>query len=605
MFLMLNATTYSTMLTLSSICQRRYRLLAVLCCGLSLTWMAEGAVKTWDGSSSGSWSVNANWTGNVRPVSGDDVVFPPGAFNQVNTNNLTGLQPNSITFTGSGYDIRGNAVTLAAGIAGQHTSGLNKVWLDCTIAADQSFDVLNGAASMEMNGDVDLGASRLTLNVTGNLEMGGGISGSGGVSKNGSGTARFDVAYLGPLIPLVGGRPNTYTGRTYVFAGTLELRKTRGIAIIGGRFITISDIAIAGDLTIGSSSVGPDVVRFDDFGGQIADAVSIAITPAGLLDLHNQSDSIGPLTMEGGQITTGSGVLTLLDDMTAKSVAVGTYPHTEIHGRLNLNTTRTFTAFSGNYSPALRIYATIGGAGGLTKTGLNSLYLMSSNSYSGTTTISQGQIMVQDSSSLGSTSGGTIVNNGAGLVLRGVDVGTESLNLAGPGATVAGAVWSVNLATSSWAGPITLDENSTIGVVGSTSRLVLSGTISGPGDLTKLGEGTLIFSGASANSYAGDTYVNEGTLELAKPGGLAISSGILTIGTGSGAAESVAVREMQAYQIGSVSAVVNADGLLDLNGSSARTNAAKTDRSPAGAGSFCAGESRARLRRTKAPGQPR
>lgn len=536
--------------------------IVLFCAWFFITTPARAAVRIWDGSYSGYWSTGANWSGGVAPANGDDLVFQSGAAHLLNTNNLSGLQLNSITFTGGGYDIRGNAVTLAAGIAGQHTSGTNTVWLDCTLTSSQNFDVVNGAAGMEIHGDVDLGANQLTLNVVGYLAMGGSISGTGGVRKIGGGRARFEVDYLGPLIPLLGGRPNSYTGVTRVEAGTVELRKTRGVLIIGGGYIRVGDTAIAGDLIIGSSSAGPDVVLFDDYGSQIATTASVSITAAGLLNLNNQSNSIGPLSMTGGRISTGSGLLTLLDDVTAKTYSVGTYPVPGIYGRIGLNSTRTFDMQSGPTSPALDIYAEISGAGGLTKTGVAGLELHSANSYSGLTTVSQGQIIVGDSLSLGDTSAGTVVNGGAGLVLlNAVNVGAESLHLAGAGVSL-GALWSANAASASWAGPITLDQNATIGVVGAAGRLTLSGTISGSANLTKIGDGTLAFSG-SANTYTGDTLVNEGTLELGKSGE-SIPSGTLTIGDGTGVD---VVREVSpGYQIATIPIVINSSGLLDLNG---------------------------------------
>jgi hypothetical protein len=50
------------------------------------------AVKSWDGSSGANWSTAANWTPSGAPVDGDDLIFPAGAFNLINTNNLTDLR---------------------------------------------------------------------------------------------------------------------------------------------------------------------------------------------------------------------------------------------------------------------------------------------------------------------------------------------------------------------------------------------------------------------------------------------------------------------------------------------------------------------------------
>ena len=69
---------------------------------------------TWDGSVSTLWSVAGNWLEGVAPVDGDDLVFPSPAANLINVNNIVGLDVNSITITGDGYQLTGNAITLAA-----------------------------------------------------------------------------------------------------------------------------------------------------------------------------------------------------------------------------------------------------------------------------------------------------------------------------------------------------------------------------------------------------------------------------------------------------------------------------------------------------------
>ena len=51
------------------------------------------------------------------PVAGDDLVFPTGAARLTITNNFVGYTFKSITFTGSGYDLRGNALTIIPDLA--------------------------------------------------------------------------------------------------------------------------------------------------------------------------------------------------------------------------------------------------------------------------------------------------------------------------------------------------------------------------------------------------------------------------------------------------------------------------------------------------------
>jgi autotransporter-associated beta strand protein len=49
--------------------------------------------------------------------------------------------------------------------------------------------------------------------------------------------------------------------------------------------------------------------------------------------------------------------------------------------------------------------------------------------------------------------------------------------------------------------------------------------------LTKIGAGELDFDGNSPNTFSGDMFVNQGTLDLLKSDGVVSVSGNLTIGT--------------------------------------------------------------------------
>jgi autotransporter-associated beta strand protein len=84
--------------------------------------------------------------------------------------------------------------------------------------------------------------------------------------------------------------------------------------------------------------------------------------------------------------------------------------------------------------------------------------------------------------------------------------------------------------------------------------------------LTKAGPGTLRLTGSVGNTFGGSVFANAGTLELAKTAGNAIS-GPLGIGDNTGGAEADVVRLINPNQILDAQTVtVNGSGLLDTNG---------------------------------------
>src|SRR6185369_9544594 len=144
------------------------------------------------------------------------------------------------------------------------------------------------------------------------------------------------------------------------------------------------------------------------------------------------------------------------------------------------------------------------------------LQITAANTYSGMTTVSAGTLTLLNSSGLGASNQGTIINSNGTISLNAVAVVGEPLTLAG------GTLASDN-GSNFWSGNITLNNSSTLASA-TNAPLNLSGAISGTGSITKTGEGTLIFSGNSNNIYSGLTTINQGTLMLGKSTGNAVPS---------------------------------------------------------------------------------
>jgi autotransporter-associated beta strand protein len=426
----------------------------------------------------------------------------------------------SVTLNGTDYFWINNS--LALGAAGGGVTINDSAWfaINGSITVNNEILTMNSSnvSALYIYGGANIWNSNVVLNATAtvqtftacSLEVIGAMSGPGGVTKNDAGKLIYS-----------GSTANTYVGTTTVNGGILELHKTGGQSIPSGRPLIIGD---------GVGGVNADVVRQTIAGSQIITGSSVTINSTGWYDLNGFDDDVGPFTFTGGHITTGAGTLTVVLGVTATASPLG---QALIEGKLLFTSTQNFNMLTGPFSPSMVILASISGAGGLIKFGISGLELDGANTYTGPTIVQANQLSVGNSSALGAVSGGTVVSNGAAILLTGgVNVPAEPLSIGGSGATIFGALWSANGAAASWAGPITLTGNTTIGVVGAGGTLNLSGAIGGTGNLTKVEAGTLTLSGAAANTYAGTTTVSAGTLVLSKsdfilavPSNLAISNG--------------------------------------------------------------------------------
>jgi autotransporter-associated beta strand protein len=115
-----------------------------------------------------------------------------------------------------------------------------------------------------------------------------------------------------------------------------------------------------------------------------------------------------------------------------------------------------------------------------------------------------------------------------------------------------------------------LNVNTTFGGSG-TGMVTLSGIISSAGSfttLTKSGNSKFQLSGTSANTYTGLTLVNAGELDLNKSAATLAVNGNLTIGDGTGGANSDIVKLLANGQILNTATVLinGSSGKLDLNG---------------------------------------
>lgn len=439
---------------------------------------------------------------------------------------------------------------LGATNGGTTVGSQGQLWIYSTSITNEALTMQGGArltaqyecawvGPITLNGDVII-ANYEAPNI---FQVIGTISGAGGFTKADHGVLR-----------LAGTAMNTYAGDTWLVEGAIELAKANAIRY--------------GTLTIGDGwgDSGADVVRelinegiYGGYGG-----VTVVIRSSGLLDLNNHSDYLGPIEFDGGRIETGaSGLLSVAPPITSYRTAA-TNGNGAIYGQMLLNFDTSIVT-----SNNLEVYASTSGSGGLYKDAFAYLFLLGSNSYSGLTLVRDGMLWAYNAWALGATNNGTVVSNGASLVLLGnFGITNESLTLNGPGENSGyGALTSQTTGTNLWTGPVTLNApDCTIAPYFSDTVIRVIGPVSGAGGFTKFGAGKLYLEGATANSYSGPTWVQDGYLLLAKTTPLAISGSGLTIGDGTGAAVSALVQELANFQIGALPITLNNDGALDLNG---------------------------------------
>jgi uncharacterized repeat protein (TIGR01451 family) len=472
---------------------------------------------TWTGLSttSSNWSDPANWAGGVAPVAGDALVFGPGASRLSNTDDFgSGTAFGSITFSSAGYTISGNAITLSGNLDGSTATGNNAFNLNVTLA--NGAGVLTGATNTDLilGGTINNGgATYMVSGGVGRVDFTGAITGSGGLTVNDTGGT---VA--------LSGTADTYTGTTTAQAGLLLLNNSTGNAVPGT--LTVS----GGTVRLLASN-------------QIADTAAVTVNPSGLLDLNNNSDTVGSVTLSTGTITTGTGTLTLGGKVTDTGAS-------SISGNLALgNGSRTFIV---NPSSTLTVSAVVSGSVGLTKAGSGTLVLNAANGYSGGSTLLGGTLTVGSNSALGG--GGLTIANGTTLGPTGVAVTLANTLTLNGNVTFAG---TLGLTLNA---PIVLTANRTL-TVNNTAGVTLQGGVTESGGawmLTKAGAGKLIL--PVADSYSGGTTLSGGTLVVGNNS--ALGTGTLTITTGTLSATGSAVTLANTVTLG---------GNLNVGGSLAVT----------------------------------
>jgi hypothetical protein len=129
----------------------------------TVTYTIAPAV-TWTGGSavSNNWSDDANW-GGAHLQTGADIVFLNSSLRPNPINDLpAGTSFKSITFSGGGFTVTGNALTLSNATPITNSVGTNSLNVPYTLAAPSTISVANGT-TLNLGGTISLNGFALTV----------------------------------------------------------------------------------------------------------------------------------------------------------------------------------------------------------------------------------------------------------------------------------------------------------------------------------------------------------------------------------------------------------------------------------------------------------
>jgi autotransporter-associated beta strand protein len=242
----------------------------------------------------------------------------------------------------------------------------------------------------------------------------------------------------------------------------------------------------------------------------------------------------GGYSVSGNKVLLGNGVSGASPHITANAGTVNFEPDIDLFGNIAGGQFR----FIADTGATMNLTGVITGAinESVRKEGAGKVVFDAANQYQGTTTVAEGILSITNDSSLGATTRGTAVSDGAALeMVGGITVGTESLSLVNQGIAFGGTLLSTG-ANNTWNGAVTLNSstNPVKVTVAQGTDLTFNGVVSGSGDLTIAGSGRLILT--AANNYTGTTFVGLGILNIRNSGALGSAAGETHVFTANGAA---------------------------------------------------------------------
>ena len=525
------------------------------------------------GTLGGNDTAGSITTPSIRFLSSENQ--PPGSIGA--TGGAINFNQRDTTTLGANISDSGNGRINQLGSGTSILTGDNSGFSGVTTISAGVLQVGNGGTGGNLGSSSVVNNASLVVNRSDTVTLGGSISGTGTVTQAGVGMTVLSGS-------------NSYTGKTTVSAGTLEFANpgalyggntaswtaanlmvasgaTAAFAVGGGNPFTadnltqLSQLGSANGGFMNGSSLGIDASGTTfTYGGVIANsnnganALGLALLGNGTTILTGNNSYSGTTTISGGTLQIGDGGTT---------------------GTLGNGAVVDNAALVFNRSDAVTIGNAISGSGDFTQAGAGTTTLTASNSFRGTASASAGQLVVGSASALGSallnysdkvafangitgytvgglTGGNNFAMTNAGGSALALTVGnanqsaTYSGSLSGTGASLTkiGTGTQTLSGNNSYTGTTTISggalqigDGGTTGTLGSgnvvdnanlivkrSDTLTLSNVISGSGKFTQTGTGMTILTGA--NTYTGQTSINDGTLRVGSATALGATSAV-------------------------------------------------------------------------------
>lgn len=474
-------------------------------------------------------------------------------------------------FSGAIQNTSGSLSLTKIGNGTQILSGTN-TYSGATLISDGTLQIGNGGATGVLSsGSTITNNGTLAINRTGTVTQGtdfaAGISGSGAFATNGSGTVILSGT-------------NSYQGATIIGGG--ELRLTSATAIDGTSGITVNSgrLSLDGGITTGlGKSITVNGSGGNFFGGlqgnsgtntwegdvaigaiggtrigvnsgslKVAGKISGSTAINGLtlrpntgttLELSGANTYLGDTTIISGSgevklsggtnrlpastklIFGGSGVSGILNLNGQNQELAGLSVNSGTSNEIKSATAATLTVSTAAASPS-SFAGIITGTTALTKIGDDNLTLSGPNTYTGTTTISQGTLVIG--------AGGSITNSSTIQIASGAtyDISAGSGNIVGTSQTLSGSGLvngdiTINgiLAIGNSPGTMTFDDNLTLGATSVSNFDFTLATLGlGSFDLAQSTSGSVDFNGIlNLNFDSGVSYADNASVQIFAFGG--------------------------------------------------------------------------------------